>query len=714
LGPIGQRASSPSEAPTLPPRPLASPPPKAVADDEIDTVDDATHRRVSFEVGSVVYERYALQRMLGEGTLGGSWVAFDQRASVAVVLKVVADILVTNDRERADLAGKLGMFAGRTLPGVVMPREVFAVPGSVVVVYPYVEAASLRAVIDARHGQGARFTPEECLRVALALVASVQAMHSASPHGALWPQNVLVTARGLLLVDGFLATSVPPDRLAARVEHHTGVAPFCAPEITAGRRPTASADLYGVGAILAELAGGAPPGSGPDLAAVSPELHRAVATLLDREPARRPAGIRMVLDALTAAAGFAQRPSEIPLPVPDSVLAADDAMAPPLDPPTLPPSARAPEVVILAAREPEAPPPQPAIEAPGDGPPGRLRGPTATLPLAGARAAAPGVQSGPPPSLSVKSGPPAAIAPASGPPPSMVTASGPPQPVAPHPIAPKPLAPKPLTPAPAVTPKPLPAAPTAASKVITAPQPVATSKPAPAPSPPPAAPAQPTPPRPIAPMPRAFPIPAAPAALTSDAPADPRTAFKTLPSISEASRVPRPIALPPRSTAPAPPMSAPPRPPAPAPATPPGRLATTLPAPVTPSVAAPASPTAPPARAPLPPPRPAPPMPKAPLPPPAASVPPPNSPAGARPPPPVGMRPPPPSAPPPTPPAPSRAPLPPPRQPAAAPGRDRSFDDDAIDPKLLRMARMLDDERRRDQSGEAAPSVPPRGRPPGR
>ena len=676
LGPLGQRTSVAPEAPAPPPRPVTTPRPKPPDDDEIDTRDDATHRRVSFEVGSVVYERYALLRPLGEGALGGSWVAFDQRARTAVVLKVVADMLVTNDRERADLAEKLGMFAGRTLPGVVMPREVFAVPGSVVVVYPHVEAASLRAVIDARHGQGARFTPEECLRVALSLVASVQAMHSASPHGALWPQNVLVTARGLLLVDGFLATSVAPDRLAARVEHHASVAPFCAPEITAGRRPTASADLYGVGAILAELAGGAPPGSGPDLAAVSPELHRAVATLLDREPARRPAGIRMVLDALTAAAGFAQRPSDSPLAIPDSVLAADDATPAALDPPTLPPTARAADVVILAAHEPAPPaaPEAPAAEAPADGPPGRLRGPTATLPLAGARPPPAGVQSGPPPSLAVKSGPPPAIAPASGPPPAIAVRSGPPQPVAPKPVSPKPISPQPIA-------------------------------------------ARPAAPRPVAPMPRAFPIPTAPTALTSDAPADARMAFKTLPSINEAIRAPKAVPLPPRSAASAPPPSAPARPPASLPA----RPATTLPAPATPSAAprsmpaaaSPAAPLAPPARAPLPPPRSAPPMPRPPLSPPS-NAPPPTSPA-------AGMRPPPPSAPPSASPPPSRAPLPPsraslppPRQAAVAPGRDRSFDDDAIDPKLLRVARMLDDERRRDQSGEAPPSAPPRGRLPGR
>lgn len=415
--PLGAPPSPARPAPPLPPRPPPTPrapgPPARPApqpDDELATADDVTHQRVSIERGAVLRERYEVRHALGDGVLGSSWAARDTRSGVDVVLKVVADMLVTNERERADLVGKLEMFAGRTLPGVVMPREVFAVPGAAVLVYPFVDAVSLRAIIDARRAKGERFTPEECLRVVQSLTAAVQAMHTASPHGALWPQNVLITARGLLLIDGFVAVSVAPERLAARVEHHPRSSPFASPELLGGRRPTASADLYALGAIVADLAGGAPPGEGPDLASVSRDLHRAASMLLDREPARRPAGVRALLDALSEAAGFAERPSEAPLTVPESVLLTPDAsvalqVAPSIDPPTLPaPSPQAPSVptpIAPIAAAPAAP------AAPG--PPGRLRGPTATLPANGARPIG-GAVSGPPPSMLVKSGPPPAKA----------------------------------------------------------------------------------------------------------------------------------------------------------------------------------------------------------------------------------------------------------------------------------------------------------------
>ncbi len=652
-----------------PPRPPPQPPPRsqpsqrADDDDELATADEVTHQRASFETGALIRERYKLRRSLGEGVLGASWAARDMRTGAEVVLKVVADILVTNERERSDLVGKLEMFAGRTLPGVVMPREVFVVPGSAVLVYPNVEAASLRAVIDARRAAGARCSPEECLRVTMSLTSALQAMHSASPHGALWPQNVLITPKGVLVVDGFVAVSVAPDRLAARIEHHPRAVPFAAPEILAGRRPTASADLYALGAIMAELAGGAPPGEGPDLASISRDLHRGVATLLDREQGRRPGGVRAVLDALTAAAGFEQRPVDVALVVPESVLTtvrpSDESIGPtPIDPPTLPAPERAPqrspaphrveapaaparheapvapEPAPRAAPSPERPasPPQPEPHA-ASGPPGRLRGPTATIPANTQRPAGQ-VASGPPPSMAVKSGPPAAKTPVT------------PQPIAPQPVAPQPIAPQPVAPTPISRP------------------PAASSAPRPAQI----------------------------SSAAADKSIDGRIFPKTLPSINDAlnaaaraARAAGPLG---RSQAPSPVSSSPPASPSRAPVAPSPRvpvapsrvppMSSRPPSPPSPSV----SPAPSPSRAPLPPPRPPVASSRPPMPPPRPS-------SG--------------SVAPPLPPPRSAPPLPPPRvrpapPPAVKPPPERSLsDDDEIDPKLLRAARMLDDERRRER-----------------
>lgn len=419
-------------------------------EDEGETASVMTNPMLRPSAGEWLKDRYELLRVLDDGVFGTTWQARDARTGGLVALKLLGESLVMNDGERREVASKLEMFCGRSLAGCVMPIETVLVPGGVGVVTPLVDGVSLRAVMDARAARGERFTPEECLRVIVALVSALQALHTSSPHGGLRPENVLITTKGVLITDGVLGVSVPPDRIHQRLSRFRPAAmAYSSPELGLGRRPTASADLYALGAMAAELAGGKTPAEGPDLASISRELHRAVATLLDRDPGRRPGGVRMLLDALASAAGFAQLPVEPPLPVPESVLATrllgDDEPPPVRLPPArpvakrphedhaedeaasaseektsigpmpLPPSIDEDEEEstdhfrrVVVAR-PEPPPPITVPDVQG----GRISAATASLPLIRPEAAA--TTSGPPPNLAVRSGPPPTIAPMSVP-----------------------------------------------------------------------------------------------------------------------------------------------------------------------------------------------------------------------------------------------------------------------------------------------------------
>jgi serine/threonine protein kinase len=428
---------------------VPGPPSQVVDDDEGVTESNRTNPRLGLAVGDRLKERYELVESLGESLVGVSYRARDAQTGCEVLVKFVSSHLLVHDGERRDFAQKVEMFTGRTLAGCVMPTDVALGPGMVALVCPRVEGVSLRAALDARRSAGQPLQLEETLYVLLSLVACLQAMHTASPHGMLRPENILLTARGALLTDGILAVSLAPDRLFARVrDARPGALSYAAPELAQGRRPTASADLYALGAIAVELLGGAPPDRGPRMQGIPAEVRRAVSTLLDREPGRRPAGVRMLLDALVVAAGLPRRPAEAPLPVPQSVAVpwregstsmaaaasqrpaqvdddADDEGVSTL-------SEARPESVLRASDEAEtrgrAPSPYGVAEeesevrtVPGTMPApvrevpmaqGRLSTATASLPLVGRG----GVQSGPPPVMVVKSGPPPAMGVRSGPP----------------------------------------------------------------------------------------------------------------------------------------------------------------------------------------------------------------------------------------------------------------------------------------------------------
>lgn len=403
-------------------------PPIGVEEDG-ETASVMTNPLLRPSAGEWLKERYELLRVLDDGVFGTTWQARDAETGRLVALKLVSDALVMNEGERRDLAASLEMFCGRSLAGCVMPLETVLIPGGIGVVSPLVDGVSLRSVMDARLARGARFTPEECLRVLLALVAALQALHTSSPHGGLRPENVLITERGVLLTDGVLGVSFPPDRLSQRVaRYRPRAADYCAPELALGRRPTASADLFALGALSAELAGGKAFSEGPDIASISRELHRAVATLLDRDPSRRPGGVRLLLDALTSAAGLDQRPAEAPMPVPESVLATcllgDEEPPAPSHPASMKPLSvfqtqddrevdENDERTVVgpiptAPSHRSAPEADVVVQAPSVGG-GRLSAATASLPLIRPDQAV--ALSGPPPNMNVRSGPPATIAP---------------------------------------------------------------------------------------------------------------------------------------------------------------------------------------------------------------------------------------------------------------------------------------------------------------
>jgi len=360
-----------------------------------------TNPQLRLSAGEWLRDRFQLTARLGEGLFGTTWRALDTTGGPDVAVKVMGPLLLLNEGERRDFHGKCEMFTRRTLAGCVLPSEVVLAPGCVAVVSPLVDGVSLRSVLSARRSIGSALSTEEALRVVHSLVLALQAMHTASPHGLLRPEDVMVTARGLLLTDGILGVCIPPDRLVERVRAAQGEAmPYLAPEVLAGRRPTASADLYALGAMTTEVIGGATPDRGPDLSSFTPELRRAIVTLLDREPGRRPAGIRMLLDALSSMVGLSQRPADPPLPLPDQV-----ALRTPLEAQSPPkPSTDA------SSSSSRLPTVAPLSEPPRELPHGRLGSATASLPLmVNPRAPAPITASGPPPDLAVRSGPPGGL-----------------------------------------------------------------------------------------------------------------------------------------------------------------------------------------------------------------------------------------------------------------------------------------------------------------
>jgi len=184
-----------------------------------------------------------------------------------------------------------------------------------------VEGWSLADVLAAQRGD-AFAAPDVAGAVALALGAArgLQHAHQAGViHGALGPQHILVSERGVVKLTGLSLALLDegPDRDALDTEPGLSEAGYLSPEQALGERPDARSDLFSLGVVLYELLTGRHPfhGSGERITAheirhlqppslrdanpdVSPELERIVQRCLEKAPERRFTAVGQLARAL--------------------------------------------------------------------------------------------------------------------------------------------------------------------------------------------------------------------------------------------------------------------------------------------------------------------------------------------------------------------------------------------------------------------------------
>ena len=232
---------------------------------------------------------WRLEREIGRGGMGTVYEAIDTRSSTRVAVKVLHPYF---DRVRFALEARLGQRVDH--PNVVRTLEFATVGEHDLLVMEYAEGRTPRGPLDdARLRDVAR-------QVALGLAA----IHAEGiVHRDLKPENLLVTADGVVRIMD-LGIAKPGDLSVAltRTGQFLGSLPYAAPEQCEGKEIGPMADLYALGVILYELATGVNPFRTetprdslnaqlsvvpPPLAGVSPFLAAVVATLLEKDPARR-------------------------------------------------------------------------------------------------------------------------------------------------------------------------------------------------------------------------------------------------------------------------------------------------------------------------------------------------------------------------------------------------------------------------------------------
>jgi serine/threonine-protein kinase len=196
------------------------------------------------------------------------------------------------------------------------------------VVFAFVDGVDLRVL-----SKKGRLTPEQVLWIGNRVAAALHYAHSFTDgeirgvvHRDVTPGNILVSVEGVVkLADFGLARVRTHGTASLTVEGEVkGTLPYLAPELIVGGKASERSDIYGLGAVLYELAVGEPPFvgansyelikkiceghlDGPPLGEVAtgfpPEFYALVEAMLARRPEDRPANaleVQLQLEACGA------------------------------------------------------------------------------------------------------------------------------------------------------------------------------------------------------------------------------------------------------------------------------------------------------------------------------------------------------------------------------------------------------------------------------
>jgi hypothetical protein len=257
--------------------------------------------------GQLLNSRYVLRERLGVGGQGEVWRAFDPQSGADIALKILhpspgrsaaAWVALVHEYEsasRLDHPGILKVFAPeREGTTFLLPMEL-ATGG------------------DLKRLRGAGY-----LTIVPVLIEVARALEHAHKRGVihrdLKPGNVLLDERGRVKLADF---GVSGDSLDPGTDSMVrGLSPFTAsPEQLRGEPPTSGDDIYGLGALAYELLSRYPPHY-PQFDAkrvqeepvpplvpaqqIPPQLANLVGAMLEKDPKRRPASMRDVIDELDA------------------------------------------------------------------------------------------------------------------------------------------------------------------------------------------------------------------------------------------------------------------------------------------------------------------------------------------------------------------------------------------------------------------------------
>ena len=252
-------------------------------------------------IGTVLSGRYRLEAKLGSGGMSTVYLARDETLDRPVAVKVM-------HREMSEQADQLERFrqearavAKLSHPNVVSVIDAGEDGGHPYIVFEYVEGETLKQRI-ARVGA---LDVQEAIAYAIEVARGLTVAHARKMvHRDIKPQNILIGAEGRAkLTDFGISRQLEQDGMTA-TGRVLGTTDYVAPEQAMGQGADPRSDIYSLGVVLYEMLVGQVPFHAdsqvgvamkhvneelPDVQRRRPEVSAAVALVVERATAKKPA-----------------------------------------------------------------------------------------------------------------------------------------------------------------------------------------------------------------------------------------------------------------------------------------------------------------------------------------------------------------------------------------------------------------------------------------
>ncbi len=281
---------------------------------------EPTHRLAP---GSVLFERFEVLELLGEGGFGHVARAKDRESGTQVALKVLHRF---DAQALLDLKHEFRSLADIQHPSLVRLGELFEQGGRWGFSMELVPGVDLSSYLR----PAGRCDEQRCRDALSQLTEGLSFLHArALLHRDVKPANVLVTPEGrVVLLDFGLVSHLSPERRGSD-QRSAATVEYMAPEQATGEPVGPEADFYALGVLLYEALCGHLPFEGSGIQIVYDKHHRVpeppsrrsafvprdletlCLALLSREPSARPTADEVLL-SLGRSAHLGLRPSLVP------------------------------------------------------------------------------------------------------------------------------------------------------------------------------------------------------------------------------------------------------------------------------------------------------------------------------------------------------------------------------------------------------------------